>query len=237
MTRFDDLLEVQRHDTNADQLRHRREHLPERAQLAALRNDMAALDARAGEVEARVDELRRAQKKLEDEIASLNDKAQQVDKTLYGGTVSVPKDLQALQSELEHIRQRVSTLEDDELELMEQAEPIDAELASIRETRASLERDAEALTGVIVEQEAAIDAELADVASMRDKAAAPVPAELLTEYERLRARLGVAVAPLSGGVCGGCHLKLSAVEIDRIRTLPADELVHCEECGRLLVHS
>jgi predicted nucleic acid-binding Zn-ribbon protein len=28
---------------------------------------------------------------------------------------------------------------------------------------------------------------------------------------------------------------MSAVEVDRLRTLPADELATCEECGRLLV--
>ena len=52
----------------------------------------------------------------------------------------------------------------------------------------------------------------------------------------LRSRLGgVAVARLVGKTCQGCHLQLSAVEIDRIRRLDVDELVHCEACGRLLV--
>ena len=61
--------------------------------------------------------------------------------------------------------------------------------------------------------------------------------ELLAEYERLRRELGgVAVARLAGTSCGGCHLSLSAVEVDRIRKTPAGAMVHCEECGRILVH-
>jgi uncharacterized protein len=47
---------------------------------------------------------------------------------------------------------------------------------------------------------------------------------------------GIAVARLVGTNCGGCHLTLSAVELDRIRHEPGDAVVICEECGRLLVH-
>ena len=43
------------------------------------------------------------------------------------------------------------------------------------------------------------------------------------------------MARLVGTNCGGCHLTLSAVELDRIRHQPGDAVVLCEECGRLLV--
>ena len=33
----------------------------------------------------------------------------------------------------------------------------------------------------------------------------------------------------------GCHLALSAMELDRIRHAPPDVVCHCEECGRILV--
>ena len=65
---------------------------------------------------------------------------------------------------------------------------------------------------------------------------APVPAELLARYDALRAQLGgVAVARLVGGRCDGCHLALAQAALERIRLAPPDELVECEECGRLLV--
>jgi predicted nucleic acid-binding Zn-ribbon protein len=65
-----------------------------------------------------------------------------------------------------------------------------------------------------------------------------VPAELLAEYERLRKALGgIGVARLNGNRCEGCHLTLSAMDVDRIRHEPDDVLIHCEECGRLLLRS
>ena len=238
MTRWDQLLEVQRLDTTADQLRHRSAHLPERARLAELAAERSALDAKLAEVGARSDELGRAQRKLEDEITSLNDKAAQIDRALYSGTVTIPKDLQAMQSEIEHIRSRVSHLEDQELELMETAEPVDAELAARQADRQRIDDEVVSVTTALEAADAAIQAELREAEAARAEAASAVSAELLAEYDRLRARLdGIAVAPLHAGACGGCHLKLSAVELDRIRNVPPDDAVYCEECGRLLVRT
>lgn len=63
-----------------------------------------------------------------------------------------------------------------------------------------------------------------------------VPETLAAEYEKIRSTSGgVAVAQLVGGQCGGCHIRLAAMELDRVKHLPPDALVHCEECGRLLV--
>ena len=94
------------------------------------------------------------------------------------------------------------------------------------------------MTDELAAAEAEIDAEIAGRA--RPSAAtiaAGVDPELLERYEQLRHDLGgIAVARLVGTNCGGCHLTLSAVELDRIRHEPGDAVVLCEECGRLLVH-
>ena len=58
----------------------------------------------------------------------------------------------------------------------------------------------------------------------------------IARYDRLRARLGgVAVARLEGSRCGGCHLDLSAGELDQVRATGAGELADCPQCGRMLV--
>jgi predicted nucleic acid-binding Zn-ribbon protein len=235
MTRWDDLLVVQEHDTAADQLEHRKLALPERAELEQVMADLAGLEGRVAEVEEQRHELGRSQQRLEDEIASLNDKAAQHDKALYSGTVSNPRELQAMQDEIAALRRRVSQLEDQELELMEQIEPLDADLAKLEAERAALDGRAAALRGAIAEGEVAIDGELATVRAERDAAASSIAADLMAQYDQMRPKLGgIAIARLVGGHCQGCHLALSAVEVDRIRKLPPEEPATCEECGRLL---
>ena len=235
MTRWDDLLAVQEHDTAIDQLLHRRAHLPSRVELDGVMAELASLEASAGEVEEARGGLGRDQQRLEDEIGSLNERAQQHDKTLYSGTIGNPRELQALQDEIAALKRRISQLEDQELEVMEQLEPLDAQLAIVADGRAKLDERGAALRAQIAEEEVGIDAELEQVRSERDGLAADIDAGLLAEYDDLRKRSGgIGIARMVGGSCGGCHLGLSAVEVDRIKKLPADAPAYCEECGRLL---
>ena len=236
MSRWESLLAVQSHDTRVDQLARRLDTLPVRAELATAGEELAAVDRQLASVDERRGELTRSQQRLEDEIASLTERANQAEKQLYSGAVSNPRELQALQDDVASIRRRIAQIEDDELEIMELSEPVDAQWAELVAERERLEAETERLTGELAAAESEIATELAAVRRERDQAAADVPPELWAEYDMLRSQLGgVAVARLVGTTCQGCHLQLSAVEVDRIRKLGVDELVHCEECGRLLV--
>lgn len=235
MSRWDALLSLQEHDTSVDQLIHRRAHLPSRGELDGVMKDIGRVETTIATVEERRHELGRGQQRLEDEIAVLNDKATQHDKTLYSGSIGNPRELQALQDEIGALKRRISQLEDQELEVMEQIEPLDAELAAAAQERATLDARGTALRGQIAEEEVAIDAELETVRAERATIAAGIDADLLAEYDQLRPQSGgIAIARLVGGSCGGCHLSLSAVEVDRIKKLPPEAPAHCEECGRLL---
>ena len=236
MSRWAALLAVQEHDTRTDQLNHRIETLPLRSDLARVEDDVRAVDDQLTDAQRRRDELGRSQQRLEDEIASLTERANQAEKQLYSGSVTNPRELQALQDDVASIRRRIGQLEDDELEIMELVEPVDAERAQLTGERERLDAEGARLRTALSETESELAAELAVVQAERDTAAAGVPVELWPEYDKLRARLGgVGIARLVGSTCQGCHLALPAVEVDRIRKLPLDEAVHCEECGRLLV--
>jgi hypothetical protein len=236
MSRWAALLAVQEHDTRTDQLNHRIETLPLRSDLAQLEDDVRAVDDQLVVAQRRRDELGRSQQRLEDEIASLTERANQAEKQLYSGSVTNPRELQALQDDVASIRRRIGQLEDDELEIMELVEPVDAERAQLTGERERLDAEGVRLRTALGEAESELAAELAAVQAERDSAAAEVPDELWPEYDKLRARFGgVGIARLVGSTCQGCHLALPAVEVDRIRKLPLDDAVHCEECGRLLV--
>lgn len=236
MNPWKQLLDVQALDTQLTQLEHREQQLPERVELRELDDQLAGLRTEIAEVEQVKHELEKNQKRIEDEIALIDDKIGNAERQLYGGASSDSKQLQALQDEIASFRSRISALEDDELELMEQMEPVDDRLRQLSTRQAELDQRATELTKIIAEAEAEIDTERQGVLLRRSELAQDVPSETLAEYDKVRRRLGgVAVARLAGGVCGACHMKLSAVENDRIQHLPPDEPVECEDCGRYLV--
>ena len=236
MTRWDDLLAVQEHDTTIDQLVHRRAHLPSRAELDGVMAELARLEAGVAEVEEARHGLGRDQQRLEDEISGLNDRANHHDKTLYSGTIGNPRELQSLQDEIASLKRRISQLEDQELEVMEQIEPLDAQLATFAASRATLDERGTALRAQIAEEEVAIDGGARAGARRAGRAGRHRSTPTLrAEYDELRKRSGgIAIARMVGGSCGGCHLALSAVDVDRIKKLAPEAPAYCEECGRLL---
>lgn len=230
------LLSVQEHDRELDALRHKRQTLPERDRLEEIAAARAALEADALAVRDQRHEIERHQKRLEDEVAMIEDRIKAEDAKLYGGEITGVKELQALQDEIRGLKDRQRGIEDDILEVMETAEPVDAELDAYAAKQADLDAQAAATTEQLSVSEAEVDAQQAEVQQARDEAAAAVGAELLDEYERLRSQPGaVGVARLVGSTCHGCHLELAAVEVDRLKKLPSDALVHCDECGCILV--
>lgn len=236
MTALDQLLEVQKHDTTADQLRHRRANLAERANLDECRAALATTEEDLAETTEERTEIAEDVKHIEGEVTSLDQRAKEVDHLLHSGAVAAPRELKALQDEIASLERRKRMLEDEELDLMERAEPLDATLEELGARKSQLEQRATELEQELSGAEAAVDEEIAEVEQRRDELVADIPADLLTTYDRLRSQLaGVAVAKLNGSTCGGCFLSLSAVEVDRIKKQPADAVINCEECGRILV--
>jgi predicted nucleic acid-binding Zn-ribbon protein len=230
------LLDLQDRDLTIDQLTHRRQALPQRAALTAAQATVQRLDRELAAVQSRLHELEVAQKKLEDEIAIVDTKAASETKKLNSGTITAPREIQALSDEIDALGRRKRSLEDDEIELMEQAEPLTADDERLTAERAAAVADGERLQGEIAAAEGEIDGELGGVRVEREAAAGDIPAELLTRYEKLRAKLGgVAVARLQGDLCLGCHVSLPAMEVDVIRHSAPDAIVVHEECGRILV--
>jgi predicted nucleic acid-binding Zn-ribbon protein len=231
-----DLLTLQNHDSAVDRLRHRKVTLPERAELEARRAAYAELEARRAEVTERRDVELREERRLDDEVRSLEAKAKAVDTKMYSGTVSSPKELQAMQADIDQLRRHAGELEDEELEVLVRREVLDGEVAELEAAQAAVVAEMETLLAAIASQEGEIDAELAVEEEARAALAPGIPEATLRLYEQIRtANRGVGAARLVGMNCQACHLSLPATEVDRIRHLPADTLVRCEHCGAILV--
>jgi uncharacterized protein len=230
------LLAIQEQDTAVDQLVHRRDHLPERAALVEHEGQVSAVEAEQSSREERREELAATIARLQTDVGALEARIAEVTRTMHSGAVTVPRELQALQHEQESLRRRQDHLETEELEIMEELDPLTEEVAGLDGRLEELATERERLADALLQAEVDLEEELTAVTGRRAAAAEGVDAELLATYEGLRGELcGIAVARLVGSVCGGCHLGLSAVEVDRIKKQPPDALVRCDECGRLLV--
>lgn len=236
MSRFDDLIALQDLDIEISQVRHELDRLPERQRLADLDAQLASLDARRAEVEAERVVVAREQRRLEDEVALVTEKADKVHHQLYEGGITSPKEAEALQADLESLRRHQRNLEDRVLEQMELAEPIDEQLAGLAAEREAVEADRAEAQAAFDAAAGALGERLTELERRRADAAAVVPEALAGHYEKIRGRLGgIGAARLVGSRCDGCHLTLPSAEAEALRAAPPDEVIHCPECGRILV--
>jgi predicted nucleic acid-binding Zn-ribbon protein len=234
---FDTLMQVQSHDTTLDQLRHRVETLPERRELAGVRQQLAAVAASTAEVQAQVDDLAGRQQKLEEQIAASAKRRHDIEERMRSGQVTASRDLQAMDQEAQHLAARQAQLEEEEILLLEEEEPLDSQLEQHRAGARALAADVTRLEAAIAEAEAEIRSLIVAEEGQRAELATGLPPDLAERYEVLRAHLGgVGAARLVGDRCDGCHLTLSSVEIERIRQLPPEQFATCAQCDRILVH-
>lgn len=154
------------------------------------------------------------------------------------GLVTNPKDLERMQHELESLERRIASLEDDEIEVMERIEEAQGELDQLQGLVLETDERLGALGVARDEKLADIDERLQEVQGDRGPTAEGLPTDLLALYARLREqKSGVGAAALRARECGGCRLTLDSAELTRIRSLPEDEVVRCEECQRILVRT
>ncbi|PPK95388.1 hypothetical protein CLV92_106210 [Kineococcus xinjiangensis] len=231
------LLDLQGVDTRLAQLAHKRATLPEQAELDGLLRQHRAVSDEAVAARTAVSDIEREVAKAEADVAVVRQRSDRDRKRLESGQGS-PKDLEALQHELVSLARRQGVLEDAELEVMERLEAAqeraaaaEARLAEIAvEVRAAESRRDEVLAGIAQEETAA--------KARRQAIAMGIDAGLIATYEKLRStRSGVGAAMLRARRCEGCHLELNTVDINNLRAAAPDEVVRCEECGRILVRT
>lgn len=232
------LLDLQAVDTTLAQLDHKQQHLPEHATIADLETRMAALNDDRVRTETQVSDLERALAKAEGEVELVRTRRARNEERLNSGAITNPKDLQGLQHEIVALDRRIATLEDEELEVMESFETAQAQAEKTRTELADL---TEQHRGVAEERDGQIadfDAQRGDLRAERAQLAGGVPDDLLTLYEKLRAQHGgLGAAALERRRCQGCHLELTGSDLRDVAAMPADAIVRCPECSRILVRT
>lgn len=228
------LLEVQALDTRAQQLDHARRTHPLRAKVAEIEHTLGEAEMAVSAARTAVGDTRRELTKAEADVEQVRTRAERDQARMQAGGSA--KDVQALSGELEALARRTEALEEIELEVMERLESQEAELAEATATHERLSADLASAERELASAVAVLDSEAATVAAERAEKVKGLDAGLMSLYDRLRGQLGgLAVAALRGRTCEGCRLELNPSDVAHLTAAPPDQVVRCEECGRILV--
>lgn len=228
------LAELQNTASAIASIRHAIENMPEKKNFesakAALDKHRSVLDVMEKEKQEIVKEI----KKLEDETRTVDDKAKAEEKKLYGGMITNPKELKAIQQEVESIKRRKDELETAELEVMDKADELENKIAPVSKKVEELARAFDEAKADFETRSEEYEDKLLDLESKFTALKKEIPQESLSKYERLAAeKRGIAVAILKEGICTGCHLSMPAE--DMANFLAERKLGKCPNCKRMLL--
>jgi uncharacterized protein len=153
------------------------------------------------------------------------------EKELMSGRIRNPTELMQMSEEVSHMRARFAEEEDAELKLMEDADAADQAVRDATKELDRARRQSASEEPALRKNLRAWSAELAEVESERDAIWEQVPKAAQTAYSRMR--IQPAVAQVINGQCATCRVTVTSRGMQMLRT--GDELVHCENCGRILV--
>ena len=231
------LLDLADVDAELSRLAHRRRTLPEHAALTAAEAAVRTAKDKLVEIETAAGDLDRDIRRLERDVEGVRTRAQRDNAMLAGAGIGA-KQATDLQHELETLARRQAVLEDEQLEVMEQREALGGRRRALprgargRGEGGGRDRRAPGLrAGRHRHRRGRPDAGPAP------RWSPSVPADLLAAYEKRREQHGVGAALLRQRRCQACRLELDRTALSELRAAPADEIVHCEECGVILVRT
>ena len=153
------------------------------------------------------------------------------EKELMSGRIRSPSELLQMSDEVKHMKERFAEEEEAEMRLMEEADAADE---AVRDATSQLDQARKQSAAEEPEIRSELEtwtSELAEVESERDAVWEQAPSAAQAAYSRMRIR--PAVAQVINNQCSACHVTVTSSGMQKLRG--GDELVHCENCGRILV--
>ena len=209
-----------------------------RLQEKALPTERAALESKREAAKAAFDALRDRAKHNEIERRKLEVEAQTKRDAIaryrsQQAQTRKNEEYQALVHEISRAEEEIRVIEDHELDLMEEAEKLGAEVkageAELKKTNESISQQLKDLD----EKSANLGKRLEELAAERARLAEAIDPEMLSLYERiLKSKGDVAIVALEHEICQGCHMKTPGTTVSAVRA--GEELVQDPNCGRIL---
>ena len=227
---LDKLIDLQQTDTRLRQLKRSLETANDRRASIEQEFEQHAFSIR--EVQNRGESLKTQRADLEKQIAENKTYLERAERNLKHAQNS--REYETAMRETDALQKQIAAFETQVVEAMESAEGVEKELEERADEINSLD---EKRNAALAEFDASVDVDRSEFEKLtkhREKAAATLPAQLASVYNRLaiRSRDGIAVAEVVNNSCSACYMQLRPQVTLNVKR--GDEIILCESCSRIL---
>lgn len=172
-------------------------------------------------------------KKFSDEASLIQNKISSSEQSLYDGSVKNPKELQSINLEIDSLRKRIVTLDEEQLDYLYQIEELDekidlkkAELSNLEQTKLDQRNNFQLKIEHIQKENNRLDIEKKTIINQ-------IEDNFLEKYKLLRkTKNGVAVSLIVDNACALCGNSLPPMEVQKAKS--SEDEVNCSVCKRFL---
>jgi uncharacterized protein len=145
------------------------------------------------------------------------------------------KELQALQREIDQIRQANGEAEEELLTMMVEIDGVKAEIKAKQESLLAAQQDWQQKKEALQAQISAIDQAVDKASIRRQSIAAEIAADLMSRYELILSRRGgTAVVEVTGGICQGCYMNIPPQLWNEL--IRSEKVNLCPSCQRIVYY-
>jgi uncharacterized protein len=156
-----------------------------------------------------------------------------MDKRMRMNRIKNVKELQALQREIEQMKQTNGDLEEEIIKVMQEIDVIKAQIQSKESEIAAMQEEWQSKQNELQVQISGIEAAVSEAAMRRQSIASQVTGDLISRYELIFSRRGgTAVVEVAAGICQGCYMNLPPQLWNEI--IRNEKLHLCPSCQRIL---
>jgi predicted nucleic acid-binding Zn-ribbon protein len=226
---FDNLIELQRLDSEIRKIQSLLDSIPSRAE--AIERQIEASAQTLGQAREKLAHNQKRRRELEGEVKDI--KAQITKYKLQLNQVKTNREYQALLKEIDDHQQKIDKLEEDIITELLNADRIEIDIQaavtkdSQEKIRLRQERDD------VAREKSRLEEEIKNLAETKEKLLPLIPRDQVALYLRIFDKKGgLALSPVTDDFCTLCHMRIRPQMLSELEE--KNQLLLCENCGRIL---
>lgn len=197
---------------------------------SSLEKSLSVLDA----IKNGHERAKRLQRETERETQRLEERRSQINKKIYSGEITNPRELSAFEDEITNLSALIERADDALLLQMEESDKYDDGLEKASTKHEAVRKQHESLSGELQTEREQLAALIKRDTPVRDTTRNLLSAETLRIYDSIRkSRDGIAVSSVESNRCSTCRINIPLQMIQKLKS--TSEFVYCNSCRRILL--
>jgi len=224
------LYQIQNFDLEVDKNERR---IKELKKIISYNDDVKEIESKCLVVESDRKKQQSTLKKISDEAATVQNKIKKSEQSLYDGSIRNPKELQSVNIELASLKNRVSVLDENQLEIMFEIENLDATILGFQNELENLLQEKRNQNEIFVNEIKDLEKSNNKLAVEKEPILSQVDPEFLLIYKKLRkTKNNVAISMVIDNSCSVCGNGLTPMDVQKTKS--GEDEIYCPVCKRFL---